>query len=400
MKLLIYSPQYTGHHFAYLARLLPAVVELPIDIQLLTTPEAVASDEYESIRSFETRILVSPDLTYSGGTALANGLFRYRQLRDSLKKHRPDHVFITYADGLWPLVAIDAILRCPSWKPGCVVEGWVYRGGFAYDNRRRLADPVKRWLMKRLLAAGRFGRLHIDDELAFDYASHAAKSVGSTTRLTLTPNPVEIRPLATTGEARERLGIGRVAGRLVTSSGMITGWKGMHLVLRGFARMLETPAAQPGDTLLLAGPHEQAILSLYREPPYAKLIEQGRLIYIDRYLSTSEMFDVAAAGNLTLALYPDHSGRSSIILWAAAAGRPSLGTSTGCIGHVIDCQSLGWTVDPRDTDTVAKQMGGALGSDWTDEQAQRARAYAMTHSLEKYQESGSSMLKARFRQTG
>lgn len=47
MRLMFYAPQHTGHHFAYLARMLPAFMGLPVEIVVATTPVAIISKEYE-----------------------------------------------------------------------------------------------------------------------------------------------------------------------------------------------------------------------------------------------------------------------------------------------------------------------------------------------------------------
>ena len=64
MRVLFYQPDYTGHHLAYLARMLPGFVDLPIEIVLATTAEAIASQEFsQSLAAFGDRLKLVPCCT-------------------------------------------------------------------------------------------------------------------------------------------------------------------------------------------------------------------------------------------------------------------------------------------------------------------------------------------------
>ena len=107
------------------------------------------------------------------------------------------------------------------------------------------------------------------------------------------------------------------------------------------------------------------------------------------------MFLAAAAADLVMAPYPNHQGRSSIILWAAAAGRPSLGTESGGIGYVIRQQNLGWTCDVSNPATLAESIATAIRAPWNHAHAARVREYAQQHRVEEYQRSASELVRSR-----
>lgn len=245
-------------------------------------------------------------------------------------------------------------------------------------------NRVRRVMFRSLLRRGVFDRLHIDHELLYDKASRWAARSRSKTELVLTPNPILLADPMNKADARRELGL-PVSGRLVTTTGMIASWKGVDRLLAAFLQFTEGSGSKVDDRLLLSGPHSDEIREILGQPAYRALVERGQIVSIDRFLNEQQMFTCAAAGDLTAAVYPHPSGRSSIILWAAAAGRPSLGTDAGCIGYVIRQQRLGLTAESLAPQPLARQIEQALAMPWTDDDVARVRQYASTHSVENYQ---------------
>lgn len=390
MRLLLYEPNHTGHHYPYIARMLPGLTPLDIEIVLATTPEGLASKEFErTLAPFADRLRLEPVCTLPPKGRLANARHRLAELVDACRTLRPDHAFVMYADAMWQIMVARGIL---GWRLPCpATEIWVYRGGFSYPDARGWFNKATARLMKRVVRTGQFTALHLVDELAYDFARHHWKPGGPT--LSLEPESVQIGPELTRAEARQKLGV-PADGRLAVLSAMINEYKGADRLLRAFA---EHHRAHPGDRLLLAGPHADEIPEMLAQDPFRGLVGRGAIVSQDRFLDDEEMYLVAAAGDLTVAPYPRHSGRSSIILWAAAAGRPVLGAARGCIGHVIRTERLGHTVDPTDHAAFVTALGEALDAPWTDKDAKRTRSYAQTHSVERYRESVSSLIRERLR---
>src|SRR5262245_60036580 len=102
MQMLFYEPDHTGHHFAYLARMLPGFTDLPIEIVLATTPQSRDSAEFAKLLApFGDRIEVRTCLTPSPRKPVAAARHRLRGLVTAIGEVRPDHVAVCYADGLW-----------------------------------------------------------------------------------------------------------------------------------------------------------------------------------------------------------------------------------------------------------------------------------------------------------
>ena len=114
MRVLFYQPNYTGHHLAYLARMLPGFTELPIEILFASTPEAIASQEFaQSLAPFGDRLQLVPCCTTPPRDAVRNFPHRLKDLQKAIRTTRPDHVAACYADGIWE-TAYGSTL---SWPP-------------------------------------------------------------------------------------------------------------------------------------------------------------------------------------------------------------------------------------------------------------------------------------------
>jgi glycosyltransferase involved in cell wall biosynthesis len=392
MRVLFYSPNHTGHHFAYLARMMPGFVRLPIEIMVATTPEAMESLEYsKSLLPFAGSLKMLPCCTPAPRHPVRNARHRLHELARAIRMTEPDHVMACYADGLWEQAVLSAMIGRRPWPRELAVEGWIYRGRFADSVDHRRKSKLRRWIYARLLRSGLFRRLHLDHELVYDFSVPLAAD--SPTEVVLTPNPILLKPQQPKENARRELGL-PVDGTWISLSGVIARFKGAHLLLDAFQRYRRESGNAP-IRLLLAGPHEREIQGMLQVAPYRELVAEGDIASLDRYLTEDEMFLAAAASDLVLAPYPNHQGRSSIILWAAAAGRPSLGTDESCIGYVIKRERLGITCNVEDTSVLAQAIAAALDMPWSDDDAQRVRQYAEFHRVENYQQVASALVRQR-----
>jgi glycosyltransferase involved in cell wall biosynthesis len=175
---------------------------------------------------------------------------------------------------------------------------------------------------------------------------------------------------------------------------VIAKFKGADLFLEAY-RLRRERGDSPAVRALLAGPQQEDIRAMLRESPYREWVAEGSIVSVDRYLSESEMYAAAAAVDLVVAAYPQHQNRSSIILWAAAAGRPCLGSDESCVGYVIRKERLGNTCPTQNPAALSKAITAALTTPWTAEDANRVRKYAEFHRMENYQAISSALLRER-----
>ncbi|HEX2474805.1 MAG TPA: glycosyltransferase [Lacipirellulaceae bacterium] len=392
MRVLFYSPDYVGHYFAYLARMMPAFAALPIERLVATVPEALDSTVYSAtLARFADKLSFVTICTQGPQPPVQSARHRLRELRSAIQQTQPDHVIVGYLDGLWEQALAPWMTGRRPWPQDMVVEGWIYRTRFGDRSDRRLKSRLRRAMFPLLLRSGLFRKLHLDGEQLYDFAK--PKSAGTPTEVVLSPNPIAMQEPTSTDEARRQLGIA-TDGTWLSLSGMIARYKGADLLLEAYRHLRELKREE-NVRLLLAGPHEEQVAQALRAEPFRHWIDVGQIVSINRFVDDNEMFLAAAAADLVMAPYPNHHGRSSIILWAAAAGRPSLGTESGGIGYVIRQQNLGWTCDVANPATLAKSIATALCAPWNHADAARVREYAEQHRIEEYQLSASELVRSR-----
>jgi glycosyltransferase involved in cell wall biosynthesis len=365
---------------------------LPIERLVATVPEALESSVYSAtLARFADKLSFATICTQAPQPPVQSARHRLRELRSAIQQMQPDHVVVGYLDGLWDQALAAWMTGRRSWSRDLVVEGWIYRTRFGDRSDRRLKSRMRRAMFPLLLRSGLFRKLHLDGEQLYDFAK--PKSVGTPTEVVLSPNPISMQAPMSTDEARRRLGLS-TDGTWLSLSGMIARFKGADLLFEAYRHLREAKRLE-SLRLLLAGPHEEAIAQLLTTEPFRHWIDTGQIVSINRFVDENEMFLAAAAANLVMAPYPNHQGRSSIILWAAAAGRPSLGTESGGIGYVIRQQNLGWTCDVSNPATLSESIAKALREPWTDADAARVREYAEQHRVDEYQRSASELVRSR-----
>lgn len=401
MRVLFYQPNHQGHHFAYLGRMLPGFVDLPIEIVIATTPEARRSPEFaSSLGPFSDRIEVVECCTPAPRPPLANSRHRLNELKGAIAIIEPDHLAVNYADGLWDVAILETMMGRRPWPRSLTVEGWIYRGRFADPANRDWKSWLRQQMFVRLLRSGLFRAIHLHHELLFEFA--ASKSIGTSTSVVLAPDPIVIHELMDGAEARNRLGIsiqGPRDEKWIGVAGVIARFKGAPQLLEAYRVRCEL-GDLPATRLLLAGPHDDDAQNKLQEPFFREAVEQGRICSIDRFLTEDEMYLAAAACDVVVAPYPRHQNRSSIILWAAAAGRPCLATEESCVGYVINKERLGETCNVLDTSGMANAITRVLTAPWTPEDVRRVREYASFHRMENYQAISSKVTRDRLAATG
>lgn len=394
MRVLFYQPNYQGHHFAYLARMLPGFIKLPIEIVVATVPQAIESEEFrKTLSPLSDSIKFATCCTTAPRRPLSNAWHRLRGLIHAINVTQPDHVIVSYADGIWDLACAQTICGRRPWPRDLVVEGCIYRGRFGDMVDTRKKSELRRWLFKRLLSLGLFHRLYLHHELLYQFAMQSAEA--SPTSVVLAPDPIILRPEIQAEEARRELGINGF-GPWIGVIGVIAKFKGADLFLDAYQKYRAQHPQAPARALL-AGPHADEIRAMLLSPPYCNWVNEGSLVSIDRFLSESEMFAAAAALDVVVTPYPNHQNRSSIILWAAAAGRRSLGTNSSCISYVIKNEGLGLTSEVLDTTALADSIAAALNMPWTASDAERVRRYAEFHRCENYQQISSETVRQRLK---
>ncbi len=353
---MVAEPNPSGHHFAYVRRLLPALAELGAEVTLATSPAGMQSVEYQ-IHLADVEALCTPA-----------AVLAFDPQERPIRRHRvfaaelaalpgilgADHVLVPYADGAMQMAGLRRMTGRFRVASGVEFEALLMRGSFAYKAPSvREAASSRAWIA--LTTAAPFRTVHHLDP--FVVAALRERGPALARRTTLLADPVEPFESPSRPEARRILGIPE-DGRYIGCVGPMDLRKGIDLLVEAFmaARLA------PTDRLLLAGTHDPVIraqLAGTAEP----LVRQGRILSIDRYLGEEEMRTAIAAMDVVCTPYPPHrghSGSSSIVIHAASQDRFVLGEASGWIGRTIDAFGLGATSQTIDKPAFARAIASSL----------------------------------------
>lgn len=373
MRVLIFEPDYNGHHLPYARLIIQSLRRLPITITLALPTGARDSTPYSQyLRSIESEnaFILDDSIPFAPGVHGAGS--RADSLAISIAKHSPDHLILPYADGLGQILAIRRLTGRLRWPKGMTSEGLFLRGSFAYPTSGIKSTLKARasWMLAQLAP---MTRLHHLDPLVYQHVQNSP-------RWSLMPDPVTPPPLVPKDSARQRLGL-PTDGRLIGCGGAIDTRKGGDLLVRAFGSAL--PALASNDRLLLAGAHDREIKELL-SGPLSQAVRSGRIISLDRFLSEHELNLALQAMDVVATPYPRHVGSASFVIRAAAGQRPVLGSDFGWVGRTVPQFGLGWVCNVSDIEAFAKAIHAALSHAPTWQPSSTAQAFVRFHTPENF----------------
>ena len=174
------------------------------------------------------------------------------------------------------------------------------------------------FISKMALRAMPFDVVHYIDPVAFDWVlSKVGGKAGRRARFIA--DPIEPLSLPTRSKARAMLGLPEHK-KLIMSIGMQDHRKGVDYLIGACARW---QPAEPAS-IVLAGMLSAQIKELVTHQ-YRHLVDDGRLIVLNRYLSNEELNACCVAGDLIATPYRPHPHPSGIVLHAATCGKDGAG---------------------------------------------------------------------------
>lgn len=349
MRVLVYEPTATGHHFAYLSHVMPTLAELASELVLVTTPSAASASQFQlhlgqfaKLFTLYTEIRDKPS-----GTTLRDTLREWSVLRRCVKELQPDHVYVAYGDRL-ATVAGFTTPKQRRWPRELESEVLLLRGGYRYSVSGPLRR-VRQMIMPRLVVRGPWTVVHHINPDDFEVLRDLSRD---SQRCRLMPDPVEPAPQIGKAQARRELGIAET-GRYLGCAGSIDRRKGIDLLLRAFAAA--RPRLGETDRLLLAGPVQPQIRELIQQE-WSEDVASGRIVILDQPLTGTEIGLALVAMDLVCTPYPKHPHSASIVIRAAAAERPVLGCSIGWMERTIARFGLGTTCNVLDLNVFAQAI--------------------------------------------
>ena len=394
MRVLIYEPQFLGHNLAHAARMVRELAKLPCELTLATSRQAAESlefavqlgalesafrlhllDEFEWDRNRRRVVVTGPR-----GIAAA-----YGGLRSAIRAAEPQHVYVPYGNLLARFASWPGEIRRRLAAPQVEAETLLIGGRYV------LPDGSWRGRLRRRLNVMQLARspwttiFHLD-----------RRAVGEIQRLhprlrarvRLMPDPVDPATKLEKLAARRLLGL-RENGKIIVVAGLIELRKGVPQLVEALRRI------PTGTRLVLAGKADPAVfrptategatdffilnsngstLSGYSwgtvgDQPVVRdwlhrngrdLLQSDRVESLDRYLDAREFAAAIDGADVVAALYPGHAHSSSIVVAAAAAGRPVLGIDSGWIGESVRQFDLGVVCRHDNPEDVVRGLREAL----------------------------------------
>jgi glycosyltransferase involved in cell wall biosynthesis len=354
---------------------MPALADLPCEPVLLTTPSAAASPEFAlHLRPHAQRMIVDTSISIVAKPRTLGRLWKqWADMVRAVRRLQPDHLYVAYGDGLVQVAGLERLAGRRPWPDRTEAEVLLLRGGYTY-GAANLYKQLRARFSPGLIRVGPWERIHhlIEEDLAV--LRGAGRDMEQ--RCRLMPDPVEPASGATKTEARRALGIPE-SGRYIGCAGMMDTRKGIDRLLAAFQ------SAQPklgrDDRLLLAGPVAPEIRSLLQHEWTADA-QRNCLVGVDRQLSEAEMNLAVAALDIVCTPYPTHIHSASIVIRAAAAERPVLGSAIGWMEHTIRRFRLGSVCDVTDRDTFAQAIVAGLDASERHVPTESSRRFAAFHS--------------------
>ena len=343
MRVVVYEPTPTGHHFAYLSHVLPEFANLVDEVILVTTPAAAKSQQFvHHLAAHADRFALDTSIgDMSPKPSFGRTIQSVMKLKRAAARLRPDHVCVPYGDEVAPLIGIAPLCGMRPWSREVEAEVLLFLGGYQYSAmsyRRAIAHRIT----PRAVALGPWNRVHhVNPD---DLEALRRCETTDAGRYRLMPDPVESPPDVTKEEARRQLGIPDV-GRYIGCAGGIDRRKGIHLLVRAFLSCRDRLRAD--DRLLLAGPVHAEIRAILDDEAHSAVREE-RIVVVDRPLSTHEFGLALISMDLVCTPYPAHPYSASTVIRAASCGRPVLGAAIGWMQRTISQFALGATCNVLD----------------------------------------------------
>jgi glycosyltransferase involved in cell wall biosynthesis len=263
-----------------------------------------------------------------------------------------DHCLVMYLDTYF--LAIAAGLQ-----PSCPFSGIYFRPTFHYNSFKKHAESPSRkaklqqgwekFVLGRVLNSSQARTIFSLDPFVEPFLPPNA----GPGRLCYLPDPVDLTAFGQSvldhSALRARLGI-ETHRKICLTFGALTTRKGIYQLLDAVAQLPEPVCAQL--CLLFVG---ESKIKSELEQRIEALCGQRPVQVVRRYefIGDEEIPLYFQLTDLVSALYQRHVGSSGILLLAAAAQKPVLGTDYGLMGELIRRYQLGLAVDSAQPDAVA-----------------------------------------------
>lgn len=374
-----------GHHRSYLEMIVDEWVETNPTGRLTLLVSTAFVDTYpafatrlETLASYNVGLAtISIPNELEGKTGLAKLLAANRAHKGALLEAlglKPDHIVCMFFDHAQN--AVSALGPLFS-KAGVTVSGIFFRPTLHEKQpglKSRITSFRKNVILKSALKTNALSQLYcLDPE-----APQAINQIAGRKIARWLPDGTSIAPADVTKETlRKTLDVADTE-TLCLFFGVISGRKGIYQVLESFQELSALPVC-----LVIAGSADPAeATDIYEAISAAQKV--ARIVVVSGDISDARMTALFEASDLVLAAYPKHIGSSGILIRAAAAGKPVLGSQFGLVGRNITRYHLGRAVDCTEPAQLVEAIKGFIAEPTLAFDAASSAAFAQSNSAKAF----------------
>lgn len=362
-NILIFNAYMGGHHGSYVRMLVENWVtrRRKGNLRLVLPPDFVHDfpDTTDYIYSHQRNgIVLSPypeKIDFSGQSIfdfIRRDMAQGKMVKQAILDYKPDHCLLMYFDhvqaSLWTGLRFDFPIT---------FSGIYFRPSFHYaslGSPSRSATDHARRLQKRILLSGALTNPHLTSVFSLDpFAVPFINRRGKHNKALALPDGITTYR-SSAGHDRLRLDIRKTDGR---RTALLFGGLNRR---KGVMRILEALPLLPKGTqnllrLVLAGPVEPR----EREEVHQKLDDARsattvEIVLDDRYVPNETLQSYIDGADFILVAYQRHIGSSGVLIRAAEAGAPVLGSNFGLVGAQITRNRLGMAVDSTSAEALSR----------------------------------------------
>ncbi len=371
-KILLYDSIADGHHLDYLFYLIHQASQRPnIELVVVCSAKLEKNLQNFSFQATDSKAIVFDFIPESKIQQFHHKHIFFRSIAESNfaveigRKHQVDHLFFPYFD----YFQRGALL---GKNPQAKVSGILFRGnvenkGYAF---------VKKMVLQSVLSKHFFDKLYV---LTEDFMENVKKTTHSN-KIVYLPDPIyQFNDLEMSKKALvKKLSI-NPQKTVFLNFGYLDQRKGIIEFLEA-CQQLE-PCDQEKIHLILAGNIDPNLLpkvnDLLKNLP---AISTSKLFSYHLPEEAQCLFEIT---NWTLVLYPKFLGSSSVLIRSAMANKPVLGGNIGTIGHQINQNKLGISINPENRSAIALALKDILDGK-TKVQAQGLADFSEKHSIQNF----------------
>ncbi len=394
--LMLFDLYTGGHHGQYIRQLveywgandLPGRLDVVVPAPFLKRhPDVQQAAEAHAEAGVRCVPITEPVVLRSeGARALVhNDREHGRLLRKYVGQLRPSHCVCMYFDHIQLSLALDLRFSFPL-----QLSGIYFRPSFHYRTFSASTGEVKdrlKQLRKRLLLSAALRNRHFTHLFCLDpYVVPYVKARHRHVETVALPDGVTPRPaLLSRSEMHTRWGVA-ADRRVALFFGSIAARKGIHQTLD--ALRLLSPEHQQRLCLVLVGAVNDAEKERVDEDLQRLRRETTVQLVVDgRFVEEEEIQGIMQGADLVLLPYQRHIGSSGVLVRAALASVPVLGSDYGLVGEHLRRRKLGLPVDATSPPALASGLRHWLTHpDRFPFEAQEARRFARENTAERFAE--------------